>query len=125
MSPSTLESPADPIRQLGLPLTRLRALLLRELDAQTKNAAESRATAASLAGQSDTDSLLEREVAEATTLRAEDALAEVERALTRIDDGTYGSCESCGSAIAVERLEAIPHARQCVDCSRQRAVLFG
>jgi DnaK suppressor protein len=40
----------------------------------------------------------------------------VKEALTRLDDGTYGLCESCGQAIPRERLEALPHASQCVAC---------
>jgi RNA polymerase-binding transcription factor DksA len=43
-------------------------------------------------------------------------LAEVDAALGRIDDGTYGLCERCGIAIGVERLEAVPAARTCVGC---------
>lgn len=43
-------------------------------------------------------------------------LAEVDAALERIDDGTYGLCERCGVAIGVERLEAVPATRTCVGC---------
>jgi DnaK suppressor protein len=42
-------------------------------------------------------------------------LADVEHALQRLDDGTYGTCEACGRAIADERLEAMPAARFCLD----------
>ncbi len=38
----------------------------------------------------------------------------VERALGRLDDGTYGTCEFCGQPIASERLEALPAATLCV-----------
>jgi RNA polymerase-binding transcription factor DksA len=41
-------------------------------------------------------------------------LADVERALTRLDDGTYGTCQACGAAIGDERLAAMPAARFCV-----------
>jgi DnaK suppressor protein len=41
-------------------------------------------------------------------------------ALRRIDEGRYGDCERCDTAIPLERLEALPHARYCVPCqSRQ------
>jgi DnaK suppressor protein len=43
-------------------------------------------------------------------------LEELERAQGRIDDGTYGTCESCGAAIPPERLVALPTARTCVQC---------
>jgi DnaK suppressor protein len=37
-------------------------------------------------------------------------------ALARLDDGSYGSCVTCGEPIPRERLEALPHASQCVAC---------
>ena len=50
---------------------------------------------------------------------ADAALAEIEAALTRLDSGSYGRCESCASPIANERLEILPYARHCVSCQRQ------
>jgi RNA polymerase-binding transcription factor DksA len=44
-------------------------------------------------------------------------LCEVRAALTRIDDGTYGTCESCGGTVARARLDALPYTRYCVECS--------
>ncbi|MDP8969467.1 MAG: TraR/DksA C4-type zinc finger protein [Actinomycetota bacterium] len=46
---------------------------------------------------------------------AEAGLAEVEAALRRLDDGTYGRCEVCGKPIADERLEAVPATRFCLE----------
>ncbi|MFN2389691.1 MAG: TraR/DksA family transcriptional regulator [Actinomycetota bacterium] len=43
---------------------------------------------------------------------------EVEAALTRLDDGTYGRCERCGEEIPLERLEALPTATLCVACKQ-------
>lgn len=42
-------------------------------------------------------------------------LVEVERALEKLDDGTYGRCEECGRPIADARLEAMPATRFCID----------
>lgn len=42
-------------------------------------------------------------------------LDDIEIALSRLDDGTYGTCEQCGAEIPEERLEAFPAARYCVD----------
>ncbi len=42
-------------------------------------------------------------------------LQSVDRALRRLDDGTYGTCEACGGPIGAERLRARPAARMCVD----------
>ena len=44
-------------------------------------------------------------------------LALVDAALARLDDGTYGTCQVCGKAIAPERLEVIPWAATCVACA--------
>lgn len=45
--------------------------------------------------------------------------ADIERALEKIDEGTYGKCESCGKEIPAERLEAVPAATLCVDCKQK------
>jgi len=47
--------------------------------------------------------------------QVEAELHDVERALRRLDDGTYGTCEACGGAISDDRLEAMPAARFCID----------
>ena len=43
-------------------------------------------------------------------------LLQIENALRRMDEGTYGRCSNCGQNIAMPRLEALPWARFCVDC---------
>ncbi len=48
-----------------------------------------------------------------------DALDQVEAAIGRIEDGSYGRCEECGGQIPKSRLEAIPYAAQCVRCASQ------
>ena len=50
---------------------------------------------------------------------ARDMLMQTERALTRIDDGSYGVCESCGNAIGKGRLQAFPRATLCVSCKER------
>lgn len=48
-------------------------------------------------------------------------LDDVDHALQKFDDGSYGKCEECGAAIPLPRLEAKPAARLCIDCaSKQR-----
>ena len=49
--------------------------------------------------------------------QSRDHLAEVDAALRRVDDGTYGTCQRCGRAIPAPRLEARPVARTCVECA--------
>jgi RNA polymerase-binding transcription factor DksA len=46
------------------------------------------------------------------------SLADVEHALGKLDEGTYGRCERCGEPIGAERLEAIPEARLCITCKQ-------
>ena len=48
--------------------------------------------------------------------RANQHLAQVDAALTRLDDGTFGKCTRCGRDIAPERLEALPWAAHCIEC---------
>lgn len=50
---------------------------------------------------------------------ARDLLEQVKHALRKIDDGTYGTCESCGKSIEAARLRALPHAILCISCKRK------
>jgi DnaK suppressor protein len=61
----------------------------------------------------------EREHELALTQNARDLLDQGERALSRIDAGTYGVCESCGRPIGKARLLAFPRARLCVACKQR------
>ena len=44
-------------------------------------------------------------------------LDEVDRALAKVAEGSYGKCDSCGKPIGAARLEARPWATHCVDCA--------
>ena len=59
-----------------------------------------------------------RELDEGLEENADHLLLEIEAALTRIADGTYGTCVSCGRAIGEERLDAVPYATLCIDDKR-------
>ncbi len=48
-----------------------------------------------------------------------DLLSKVERALENIENGTYGTCESCGKSIPMARLDVLPYVTLCVDCARK------
>ena len=45
-------------------------------------------------------------------------LEQVEEALRRIQNGTFGICQSCKKSIDTNRLEAVPYAADCIDCAR-------
>ena len=47
----------------------------------------------------------------------QEQLGDVERALRKLEDGTYGQCENCGREIQEARLEAMPSTRLCIDCA--------
>jgi DnaK suppressor protein len=96
-TPHTHVSPAQ--------LARLRRLLTEEHASQQARAVE-------LQDAPD----LEPSLAEVLLVRCREALEEIEEALRLIDEGGFGLCSVCGSAIPYERLEAVPAARRCVSC---------
>ena len=49
-----------------------------------------------------------------------ESLFQTERALQRITDGTYGTCESCGEGVGKLRLQAFPRATSCVTCKQRQ-----
>lgn len=46
-------------------------------------------------------------------------LQAIDAGLQRIENGTYGICQTCGQPIGAERLEALPWTTQCIDCKRR------
>jgi DnaK suppressor protein len=106
-----------------------RAALLEERETYTRHASERRAEAEQLAadrepgdvqfdeesGQGDTMNV-ERERDLALSAQALAAVEDIDKALAKIDAGTYGICERCGQPIPKERLRALPYAALCVAC---------
>jgi len=62
----------------------------------------------------------DREINLILTDRDRDKLQAIDDALSRIDEGSYGVCESCESDIAEGRLEALPFTRLCINCQAER-----
>ena len=62
----------------------------------------------------------DRELDESLEENAAQVLREIEVALARIDEGTYGTCSVCGREIPEERLAAIPYATLCIDDKRKQ-----
>jgi RNA polymerase-binding protein DksA len=60
----------------------------------------------------------DRELDEGLEEGAQQTLTQIDRALAKVDDGSYGMCERCGKAIAEERLRARPWATLCIDDQR-------
>jgi DnaK suppressor protein len=63
---------------------------------------------------------IDREIDDTLEENSVNVLREIDAALKRIDDGTYGVCTNRGEQIPVERLEARPWATLCIDCQRER-----
>jgi DnaK suppressor protein len=62
----------------------------------------------------------DREISFILTDREREKLNAIQEALERVEDGTYGMCESCESEIAEGRLGALPFTRLCVNCQGER-----
>lgn len=62
----------------------------------------------------------DREISMIISDRDRQKLVAIEEALERIEEGTYGICDSCEEEIPVERLKAMPFTRLCVQCQSER-----
>jgi DnaK suppressor protein len=110
-------------------LAEQRQLLLDERSTYVESAAALKAQADSLAlehepgdvqfdeegGEGGTANV-DREMDLHLSAQARATVLEIDRALAKIDDGTYGLCEQCGDPIPEPRLQALPHAALCVSC---------
>ena len=59
---------------------------------------------------------MDREMAYMLASKSGRLIYHIDEALRRIEDGTFGNCHSCGKQISTARLEAVPHARLCIEC---------
>ncbi len=120
---ATKAAPADRF------LDEQRGLLQGEREASLRQAESLRAEAEQLAEEMEPgDTQFDEESGEGGTLNVERerdlalsaqaraAVEEIDRALAKIDAGTYGTCEQCGQAIPKARLKALPYATLCVSC---------
>ena len=110
-------------------LEEQRALLLGEREASLRQAESLQAEADQLAAEMEPgDTQFDEESGEGGTLNVERerdlalsaqaraAVEEIDRALAKIEAGTYGTCEQCGQPIPKARLKALPYATLCVAC---------
>ena len=113
-------------RRLHEERERLEALLQDREDSVTGNSdpSDPGPTELSFVDQHAADAgseLFERQKELSLRENTEGRLQDVEDALRKLGEGTYGKCEVCGNPIAKARLEAVPTARLCLD--DQRAVV--
>jgi DnaK suppressor protein len=127
-----MTAPFDVLRRAGRAATpqlstlqadTMRARLLAEMEEQSAQFAQHAGALADLTANSaeDTTCGRARAVAALHAYRARQAIEETEGALVRIEDGSYGTCQSCGRPIPFERLEAVPQARFCGACASPAA----
>src|SRR5436305_6445028 len=93
----------------------LRSKLAGELSSMRDfKAADSTGDSADVAFESGSDEM-------ASQLAEFDAreLHQIERALTKLKNGSYGICEGCSGKIGVARLNALPYTTYCIDCQRE------
>lgn len=101
-----------PIREM---LLKMREELVREIARRSREAAVS--------GVSDIGDILDsvseertRELDMILTDREKQKLKQIDDALDRIEENTYGLCEECGVKIPRARLKVVPFAKHCVEC---------
>lgn len=119
-------TPKDRKESLRTMLLERRNVLTREID--------------ELLARHRTDQLIQREqsVADTGDMSLQDSTGEqqisilevrnrmrnqINEALRRLNEGTYGICEDCGRHVSPERLKAVPFARRCVECQRKAEVI--
>ncbi|HXG76476.1 MAG TPA: TraR/DksA C4-type zinc finger protein [Gaiellaceae bacterium] len=111
------------LERFRLTLERERARLLGALEAVNHDRSQVEEAGDLASGPGDhladtaTDTFI-RELDVGLEENAEHLLEEVEAALRRIEEGSFGRCEACGRPIAPERLEAVPYARLCLEDKR-------
>jgi DnaK suppressor protein len=103
-------------------LEHFKQLLLAELRRHTQNVSDDQAAALDTAGddgKESADAAL-KDVSEEISLKLGDQesqmVADIDQALLRIEEGSYGACTRCGRPIDERRLEAVPTARYDAEC---------
>lgn len=82
---------------------------------------EQSATSEKTSDEAETASLeLNRNLSIRLLERDRSALFQIDRALSKLEDGTYGLCESCGESIESKRLQARPFASLCIACKEEQ-----
>ena len=64
----------------------------------------------------------ERDIMIELIQNGEEGVRNIDTALERIEEGTFGVCELCAKKINKERLKAVPYAKLCIDCQREEEI---
>ena len=114
---------AEELKQVRTELESEAVGLHGDIDKRAAEMADRFTDSAKDAGDDEADvgaKAFEREHDLALAQNAQDLLDQGERALSRIDAGTYGVCESCGEPIGKARLMAFPRATLCLACKQRQ-----
>jgi len=129
--PSSALTAVLPAALTGPELSEIRTLLTREIarlkveaSTATQHALDHARDRAFRDGADETDHSLGQTILDEEAALAEQCatrLASYRHALTRLQDGSYGTCEQCQRQIHPQRLLAIPRATECMDCASRRS----
>lgn len=114
---------ADELEEVRAELTSESNRLAAELDEVEHDLVELMRDSGDGAGDDQADvgaTSAERRIEASLASNARDLLQQTQRALERIDDGTYGRCESCSQPIGKARLQAFPRATLCMTCKQKQ-----
>ncbi len=98
-------------------LQRRRAELETELERLTAPPSDTASVSFGKRVGDGTTEAVERLATTATARSMAGAIAEIDRALQKLDEGTYGLCDGCGEVIPPARLEVRPATAFCIDCA--------
>ncbi len=107
------------LNQVHEHLTETKARLLEEMETELKAQREGNKDEGMDAYDLASDER-DREIKFILSDRERAKIKEIDDALARLGDGSYGICESCGLEIGEERLDALPFTRVCRDCQQDR-----
>jgi DnaK suppressor protein len=97
-------------------LIAMRKTLLKDIDTSIKEGSSKDASEPSGDMYDMASNERDREISYMLGDRERKKLKEIDSALSKIEDGTYGTCEECGETISKKRLKIIPYSSLCVNC---------
>ena len=111
---------SKPTSQIAVSLRDRRRALTAELERLTEPPAEGASVSFGKRVGDGTTEAVERLSTTATARSIAASIGDIDQALAKIDDGSYGICDSCGRPIGAARLEALPASVLCVDCASKK-----
>jgi DnaK suppressor protein len=112
---------ASRFNELEAILESRRAEIVRKVQHKIRSARSDRNTDRDVLDAAESSELdIQDDIGFALTQLKAEMLSQIDAALRRLDEGTYGDCFECGGEIAAARLRALPFAVRCRDCEQRR-----